>query len=54
MADTNKLQQMLDDLIKDKPEQAQVAFHDYLQDKMKDVVQPEQQSQENAGDPDSD
>lgn len=38
MADTDKLQNMLDDLINQKPEQAQVAFHDYLQNKMQDLI----------------
>ena len=38
MADTDKLRNMLDNLINDKSEQAQVDFHDYLQGKMKDVT----------------
>lgn len=38
MADTTKLTDMLDNLIKGKSEQAQVSFHDYLQDKMQEVV----------------
>lgn len=37
MADTSKLRDMLQDLINDKPEQAQVNLHDYLVDKMRDV-----------------
>lgn len=44
MADKDKLRNMLDNLINDKGEQAQVDFHDYLGDKMKDtlgVVSPE-------------
>lgn len=40
MAETEKLRNMLDNLIKNKPEQAQVDFHDYLQGKMQDVVSP--------------
>ena len=40
MAETDKLRSMLDNLIKDKPEQAQVDFHDYLQGKMQDVARP--------------
>jgi hypothetical protein len=45
MADTNKLQDMLDNLINDKSEQAQVNFHEYLRSKMQDVVGlPGQQS----------
>jgi len=38
MADTDKLRDMLDNLIDDKSEQAQVDFHDYLGDKMKEVL----------------
>lgn len=38
MADKDKLRNMLDNLIGDKNEQAQVDFHDYLGDKMKEVV----------------
>lgn len=37
MPDTKKLSNMLDDLINNNAEQAQVNFHDYLQDKMQDV-----------------
>ena len=32
---------MLDNLINNKPEQAQVDFHDYLRTKMQDVIKPE-------------
>jgi hypothetical protein len=38
MSDKDKLQNMLDNLINQKPEQAQVDFHDYLQGKMQDVM----------------
>ena len=38
MADTDKLNQMLDALINDKPEEAQIAFHDYLGPKMKEEI----------------
>lgn len=38
MADKEKLRNMLDNLINDKSEQAQVDFHDYLGDKMKDTL----------------
>ena len=38
MADKEKLKNMLDNLINDKSEQAQVDFHDYLGDKMKDTL----------------
>jgi hypothetical protein len=38
MADKDKLRNMLDNLINDKSEQAQVDFHDYLGPKMKDTL----------------
>ena len=38
MADKEKLNNMLDNLINDKGEQAQVDFHDYLGGKMKEVL----------------
>lgn len=38
MADTEMLNKMLDDLINNKPTQAQVDFHEYLQGKMQEVV----------------
>lgn len=38
MADKEKLNDMLDSLIDDKDEQAQVHFHSYLEDKMKEVL----------------
>lgn len=38
MAETDKLRNMLDNLINDKSDQAQVDFHDYLQGKMQEVV----------------
>ena len=50
MADTDKLKNMLDNLIKDKPEQAQVDFHDYLQGKMQDVVKPDNADEPAEGD----
>lgn len=34
MADTEKLKDMLDNLVNGKPEVAQVAFHDYLRGKL--------------------
>lgn len=41
MADDNKkLNDMLDSLIDKKDDQAQVHFHSYLEDKMKDVLTP--------------
>ena len=38
--ETKKLNDMLDSLIHKKDEQAQVHFHSYLEDKMKDVLTP--------------
>jgi hypothetical protein len=38
MADTQKLKDMLDNLINNKPEQAQTVFHDYLKDKVTKVL----------------
>lgn len=40
MADKKKLNDMLDALIDKNPEQAQVQFHSYLEDKMREVLQP--------------
>ena len=42
MADKQKLRDMLDSLIDDKSDQAQVDFHQYLEVKMKDVLNPEE------------
>jgi len=38
MADKAKLNDMVDNLIDQKPENAQINFHDYLQTKMADIV----------------
>jgi len=38
MADSKKLSDMLDNLIDSNPDQAQVDFHDYLQDKMAEIT----------------
>jgi len=38
MADTEQLSKMLDNLINNKGEQAEVHFHDYLQGKMQEVI----------------
>lgn len=38
MADTAKLRDMLQDIINDRPEQAQINLHDYLVDKMRDIA----------------
>ena len=35
-----QLGNMLDNLINDKSEQAQIDFHDYLRSKMQDVINP--------------
>ena len=43
MADTEKLRAMLDNIIDDKGEQAQIEFHSYLQDKMQEVMNGEQE-----------
>lgn len=53
MSDNEKLQNMLDNLINNKPEQAQVNFHDYLQDKMQSVMgTPEQEPASDEMEPD--
>jgi len=39
MADKDKLNSMIDSLINDKPEEAQIAFHDYLGAKMREEIQ---------------
>ena len=36
--DKTKLDTMIDSIVAGNPEQAQVDFHDYLQDKMRDVL----------------
>lgn len=54
MADTDKLKDMLDNLINDKPEQAQVDFHAYLQDKMQEVIKPVDAEEPAEGDEKSD
>lgn len=50
MADKDKLQAMLDSLIDNKDEQAQVHFHSYLEDKMKDVLHPVEVDKEEGKD----
>ncbi len=42
MADKEKLRNMLDSLIDSNSDQAQVDFHGYLEDKMKEVLSPEE------------
>jgi len=41
MTNTKKLLKMLDGIIDNKSEQAEVHFHDYLQDKMQKVIHGE-------------
>lgn len=41
MADKDKLRDMLDNLVNDNNDQAQVNFHNYLEDKMKEVLNPD-------------
>jgi len=38
MADREKLNAMLDALINNNPEEAQIAFHDYLGDRMREEM----------------
>ncbi|KKL94467.1 hypothetical protein LCGC14_1864370 [marine sediment metagenome] len=40
MADKKKLKDMLNSIVDKNDEQAQVLFHDYLEDKMRDVLKP--------------
>lgn len=40
MVDKTKLKDMLDSMIDDNSEQAETDFHSYLEDKMKEVVNP--------------
>ena len=40
MVDKSKLKDMLDSMIDDNSDQAQVDFHSYLEDKMKEIVNP--------------
>lgn len=47
MADTTKLSDMLDAIINDKPEEAQIAFHDYLGGKMKEQIHGEETPETN-------
>ena len=40
MADLEKLKDMLDALMDDKGEEAQIAFHSYTKEKMQDLIHP--------------
>ena len=42
MADKDKLRDMLDSIIDDNSDKAQVDFHSYVTDKMKDTLHPEE------------
>ncbi len=46
MTNTEKLKDMLDNLINGKSEQAQVVFHDYLKSKLNGVVGGEKETTE--------
>ena len=50
MADKDKLNQMLDDLIDNKGEQAEIHFHDYLQTKMQEIIHGEDLADEQNSD----
>lgn len=49
MADTEKLKSMLDNIINDKQEDAQVDFHSYVTDKMKEINSGVQGVEDNSG-----
>ena len=38
MAETDGIRDMVDNMIANKPEQAEVRFHDYLQPKMQEIL----------------
>jgi len=48
MADTEQLGKMLDNLINNKGEDAEVHFHDYLQGKMQEVIHGDTEISDNA------
>ena len=52
MAETKDLSQMLDALVNNKPDDAQVAFHTYFRDKMKEEIHGTQG--DDSGDTDTD
>lgn len=43
MADKQKLNDMLDAMVNDETEKAEIAFHSYLKDKMQDVLKGQQE-----------
>jgi hypothetical protein len=44
----DKIGQMVDALINNKPEEAQISFHDYLGSKMKEKLHPEIEVEDEA------
>lgn len=48
MADKDTLGDMLDNLVQNKPEEAQVNFHDYLQARVKEVLGKETEVESNT------
>jgi len=50
MSDNEQLDKMLDNIMDDKPEQAEIEFHNYLQGKMQEVLHgtiPDEQEKTN-------
>lgn len=50
MADRDKLSQMLDAIINKKPEDAQIAFHGYLSDRIKEEIHGSEEGPDNNED----
>ncbi len=50
MPDKEQLDKMLDSIIGKKEEQAEIHFHDYLQDKMQEVLYPEVKDSDDTDD----
>ena len=54
MSDNEQLDKMLDNIMDDKHEQAEINFHDYLQGKMQEVlhgeVEADTEQEENTND----
>lgn len=48
MADKDTLGDMLDNLVHNKPEEAQVNFHDYLEAKVKEVLGKDAETESNT------
>lgn len=49
MSDTDKLTNVLDNIIDQNAEQAQVNFHDYLRDKIQSVINDQQSADNDEG-----